>query len=532
MTPTSSCTTATSRTLDRANPTASAVAIQAMAGSYARRPTTAEVHGAAGATGTQRRSTSRASASLPGLIDNHLHIIRGGLNFNMELRWDGVRSLADAMGMLKRQVAITPPPQWVRVVGGFTEHQFVEKRLPTIDEINAVAPDTPVFMLHLYDRALLNGAALRAVGYTKDTPERRRAARSCATPTATRPACCWPNPMPSILYATLAKGPKLPFDYQLNSTRHFMRELNRLGVTGAIDAGGGFQNYPDDYAVIQKLADDGQLTVRLAYNLFTQKPKQEKDDFLNWTPTSKYKQGDDYFRHNGAGEMLVFSAADFEDFRQPRPDMPPEMEGELEEVVRILVPRTAGPGACTPPMTRRSPARSTCSRRSTRRSRSTGLNWFFDHAETISEQSIDRIAALGGGIAVQHRMAYQGEYFVERYGAGAAEATPPVTRMLEKGVKVSAGTDATRVASYNPWVSLSLAGHRPHGRRHCSSTRSRNLPRPRDGAADVDRERHLVLQRGGQEGPHRGRPARRPDRARPRLLLLRRGRDRRHHVAC
>src|SRR6202049_3887476 len=108
---------------------------------------------------------------LPGLIDNHLHIIRGGLNFNMELRWDGVRSLADAMAMLTAQVAITPPPQWVRVVGGFTEHQFAEKRLPTIEELNAVAPDTPVFILHLYDRALLNGAALRAVDYTNDTPD-------------------------------------------------------------------------------------------------------------------------------------------------------------------------------------------------------------------------------------------------------------------------------------------------------------------------------------------------------------------------
>jgi hypothetical protein len=84
-----------------------------------------------------------------------------------------------------------------------------------------------------------------------------------------------------------------------------------------------------------------------------------------------------------------------------------------------------------------------------------GLHWFFDHAETISDQSIDRIAALGGGIAIQHRMAYQGEYFVERYGFGAAEATPPVAKMLAKGIKTSAGTDATRVASYNPWVSLS-----------------------------------------------------------------------------
>jgi predicted amidohydrolase YtcJ len=77
-----------------------------------------------------------------------------------------------------------------------------------------------------------------------------------------------------------------------------------------------------------------------------------------------------------------------------------------------------------------------------------GIHWFFDHAETISERSMDRIAALGGGVAVQHRMAYQGEYFVERYGAAAAEATPPIARMLEKDVRTSAGTDATRVASY------------------------------------------------------------------------------------
>ena len=224
----------------------------------------------------------------------------------------------------------------MRVVGGFTEHQFAEKRLPTIEELNAIAPDTPVFMLHLYDRALLNGAALRVVRLHE------RHARSAPGGEIVRDAAGEPTglllakPNAAILYATLAKGPKLPFEYQFNSTRHFMRELNRLGVTGAIDAGGGFQNYPDDYAVIQKLHDDGQLTIRLAYNLFTQKPKGEKEDFLNWTKTSKYKQGDDYFRHNGAGEMLVFSAADFEDFRQPRPDMPPEMEGELEGVVRIL----------------------------------------------------------------------------------------------------------------------------------------------------------------------------------------------------
>ncbi|RRS04997.1 amidohydrolase [Aquabacterium soli] len=436
-------------TLNRAQPTAQAVAIKD--GRFLRVGHDQEVMALAGP--NTKVIDLRGRRVLPGLIDNHLHIIRGGLNFNMELRWDGVRSLADAMGMLKRQVDVTPAPQWVRVVGGFTEHQFAEKRLPTLEELNAVAPDTPVFILHLYDRALLNGAALRAVGYTKDTPEPPggQILRDAAgNPTGLLLA----KPNAAILYATLARGPKLPLEYQINSTRHFMRDLNRLGVTGAIDAGGGFQNYPEDYQVIEQLSKDQQLTIRLAYNLFTQKPKQEKEDFLRWTAGSTYKQGDDYFRHNGAGEMLVFSAADFEDFREPRPDMGPEMEDDLEEVVRILAQNRW-------PWRMHATYDETISRaldvfeRVNQDVPLEGLNWFFDHAETISEKSMDRIAALGGGVAVQHRMAYQGEYFVERYGHGAAEATPPVAKMLEKGMKVSAGTDATRVASYNPWVSLS-----------------------------------------------------------------------------
>ncbi|WP_040856781.1 amidohydrolase [Phyllobacterium sp. YR531] len=436
-------------TLDRKKPAAAAVAIKD--GKFLAVGSNEEV--LALADDNTKVIDLKGRSLIPGLIDNHTHVVRGGLNFNMELRWDGVRSLSDAMSMLKRQVDVTPAPQWVRVIGGFTEHQFAEKRLPTIEEINAIAPDTPVFLLHLYDRALLNAAALRAVGYTRDTPEPfggEITRNSHGNPTGLLLA----KPNAAILYSTLAKGPKLPFDYQVNSTRHFMRELNRLGVTGVIDAGGGFQNYPEDYAVIQKLSDENQLTVRLAYNLFTQKPKQEKEDFLNWTSSVKYKQGDDYFRHNGAGEMLVFSAADFEDFRQPRPDMPAEMEGELEEVIRILAQNRW-------PWRLHATYDETISRsldvfeKVNEEIPLQGLNWFFDHAETISDKSIDRIAALGGGIAVQHRMAYQGEYFVERYGQRAAEATPPIARMLEKGLKVSAGTDATRVASYNPWVSLS-----------------------------------------------------------------------------
>ena len=242
-----------------------------------------------------------------------------------------------------------------------------------------------------------------------------------------------PNAM--ILYSTLAKGPRLPLDYQVNSTRQFMHELNRLGVTSAIDAGGGYQNYPDDYAVIQQLAKDRQLTVRIAYNLFTQKPKEELSDFKHWTSTSHYGQGDDFLRHNGAGEMLAFSAADFEDFLEPRPDLPAGMEQDLEPVVRHLVEQRW-------PFRLHATYNESISRmldvfeRVNRDIPFDGLPWFFDHAETITPKNIERVRALGGGIAIQDRMAFQGEYFVDRYGAKAAENTPPIQRMLSEGIPV------------------------------------------------------------------------------------------------
>ena len=436
-------------TLDRQKPEAEALVMRD--GLFAVVGSEREVMASTGA--NTKRINLKQRRVIPGLIDSHMHIIRGGLNYNMELRWDGIRSLADAMRMLKEQVDRTPAPQWVRVVGGFTVHQFAEKRLPTLDEINAVAPDTPVFILHLYDRALLNGAALRAVGYTRDTKEFPggeivRDARG--QPTGLLVA----KPNATVLYATLAKGPKLPPEYQKNSTRHFMREVNRLGVTGVIDAGGGFQNYPEDYKIIEELHGEGELTVRIAYNLFTQKPKQELADFAGWVKQVKPGQGDDLYRHNGAGEMLIYTAADFEDFKVTRPDMAPSMEADLEPVVRLLAENRW-------PWRLHATYNETITRALDVFEKVNadvpfeGLHWFIDHAETIDDRNIDRIAKLGGGIAVQHRMAYQGEDFVARYGNRAAERTPPIRRMLDARLPVGAGTDATRVASYNPWVSLS-----------------------------------------------------------------------------
>ena len=439
-------------TLDPANPNATAVAISD--GVFTAVSTDAEVMKLKGS--ETKVVDLKGKRLIPGLNDSHLHLIRGGLNYLLELRWDGVTSVADALDMLKAQVAITPAPQWVRVVGGFTEHQFAEKRLPTLDEINAIAPDTPVFILHLYDRALLNAAALRAVGYTAETPnppggEIQR--DSQGNPTGLLIA----RPNAALLYATLGKGPRLSPTDQIVSTRHYMKELNRFGITSAIDAGGGGQNYPDDYNIVDQLARNGQLTVRIAYNLFTQNAGRELEDFQSWTRQVKPGQGDaetkGMYKHNGAGEMLVFSAADFEDFVQPRPDLPETMEDQLYGVVRHLAENRW-------PFRIHGTYDESISRfldvfeRVDREVPLDGLHWFIDHAETITQRNIDRIKALGGGIAIQHRMAYQGEAFVARYGQKAGEATPPFKRMLDSGLPVGMGSDATRVASYNPWIGM------------------------------------------------------------------------------
>jgi predicted amidohydrolase YtcJ len=338
------------------------------------------------------------------------------------------------------------------VIGGWTEFQFAERRMPTLEEINAVAPDTPVFVLHLYDRALLNGAALRAVGYTKDTPDPQSGEiqrDKQGNPTGILIA----KPNSYILYSSIFKGPKLSREDQLNSTRLFFRELNRFGITSVVDAGGGFQNYPDDYEVVNELHQANQLTLRLAANLYPQKPGQELADFQRWTKMTKPGEGDDFYRVNGGGELLVASASDFEDMLQPRPDMRPVMESELMAVIRHLAENRW-------PFRMHATYNETISRaldvyeQVNREIPFEGLHWFFDHCETITDRNLDRIKKLGGGIAVQDRMAFQGEYFVERYGAQQAKHTPPIRRMLEMGIPVGAGTDATRVSSYNPFVSL------------------------------------------------------------------------------
>lgn len=401
---------------------------------------------------------AKGNRVIPGLFDSHLHVIRGGRFYNTELRWDGVKTLKRALEMLKEQARRTPKGQWVRVIGGWNEYQFEEKRLPTLEEINEATGEVPTFVMYLYGKGWLNKAGLKELNINGDTPNPSQGLiekDSNGDPTGLLVA----EPNAFILYSTLAKLPELSEAEKENSTLQYMTELNRLGVTAVMDAGGGFQNFPDDYGTTDALNKQGKITVRLPYYLFAQKKGSELSDYTKWTGMVDI---DDHghnghneidYHVNGGGENLVSDGADFENFLFPRPELPATMEKNMKDVVSLLVKKRW-------PFRIHATYNESITRflnvieEVNRETPLNGLVWFIDHAETVSEENMKRIKVMGGGIAVQHRMAYQGESFIHRYGKKAALASPPVKKMLEMGIPVGLGTDGTRVASYNPWVAL------------------------------------------------------------------------------
>jgi predicted amidohydrolase YtcJ len=391
---------------------------------------------------------------IPGLNDSHLHAVRGGRFYNLELRWDGVDSLERALEMIRQQAKRTPEGQWVLVIGGWTPYQFREKQMPTVAELNEAAPHTPVFVLFLYSQGLLNQAGVEALKLTPGS----------APPEGGRyefvdggGAILHADPSPAILYGTIGRLPQLSPQEQVNSTRHFYRELNRFGLTNAVDPGGGGHSYPDDYQSSKLLASQPKFPIRIANYLFAQKGGTEHEDYQKWTSQEKLNVNLAVMRLNGffiegAGENLVWSAGDFENFMAPRPELQQKMERELTAVTRVLA-RHQWPirihATYNESITRMLDVFEPVFRETGYKAR-----WAIDHAETITPENIARIKALGGGIAIQDRMAFAGEIFVDRYGKQAAASAPPLRQMLNAGLPLGAGTDATRVSSHNPWLSL------------------------------------------------------------------------------
>ena len=394
---------------------------------------------------------------IPGLIDDHAHYLRGGLTWNAEVRWDGVPTLAQALRLIAEQAARTPAGQWVRVVGGWTPWQFAERRLPTRAELDAASPDRPVYVQYFYSVAVVNSAGLAVLGFTSDTP----------TPPGTRlerdatgelTGALIADPHPGLMYQTVARLPALSPDDQQRSTVQLFRTLARYGLTGEVDAGGGGHEFPKDYATAEAVAADHALAVRSAFNLFAQRPGAELADFQRWMQTTEAGHAFDdegALTLHGAGEYLLWATTDFENFRSPRPEIRPEAKAALRPIVVEMV-RHRWPFAMHATYDQTIAAVLDVLEDVDRETPFAGLRFSFEHCETVSERSLRRIKALGGGVSIQSKMVVLGDDFVERYGADAAKHSPPLRALVELGIPFGLGTDATR-NTFNPFVTLHWA---------------------------------------------------------------------------
>ncbi|MEE8303014.1 MAG: amidohydrolase, partial [Candidatus Tectomicrobia bacterium] len=408
----------------------------------------------AGLIGPQTRVVDAGGRRLiPGLIDSHSHFLRSGLTYTRELRWDGVPTLKQGLEMIREQAKRTPKGEWVRVIGGWTPWQFKERRLPTVEELNEVAPDTPVYMQYFYSVGLVNNKAMEALGIDAETedPEGARFVRDKdGKPTGLMLA----EPHPGIFYGKIAALPGTTPAVEANSTMHLFYELARFGLTGIIDAGGGGFNYPEHYRTSQQLAVDAKLPIRASFYLFAQRPKKELEDFRAWSDANYAGTNTDPLKEHGfelegAGEYVLWEAADFENFRWARPELPETMEENLEVVLTLLVERRW-------PFKIHTTYDESISRildvieAVNKKTPLNGLRFSIEHGETIKPGTVDRIVALGGGLAIQNRMVYLGDDFVERYGTEVAKYSPPLRYLVDSGIPLGMGTDATRGSTFNP----------------------------------------------------------------------------------
>jgi len=384
----------------------------------------------------------RGRTVIPGLIDSHIHAIRAALSYSVEVNWIGTSSLAEALSRIRDAARAAKPGDWVIVAGGWTPDQFQERRRPTQAELAAAAPDHPVYVQLFYGWAMMTPAAFKSLGIAADAdvPPRGKLDRDANG-----------NPTGGItgdtatITALFARLPSPSFEQRVEGTRKFFRELNRLALTGVIDPG-GFGMAPRDYQALFKVWQDRTLSLRVAYTVFALKRGSELEDYRNLTQLVPMGFGDDMLRFNGIGENVAWGMYNN--------DSPSEADkAQLYEIAKWAAERRMSLNMHW--HNDRSVGQLLdIFERVDKEMPITGLRWAIAHLNDASAPTLERMKALGVGWALQDAMYFDGERFQKDKGAEAARRAPPMKTALGIGVKVGAGTDAHRVASYNPFVAL------------------------------------------------------------------------------
>ncbi|MBZ5676941.1 MAG: amidohydrolase [Acidobacteriia bacterium] len=379
---------------------------------------------------------------IPGLIDSHLHAIRAALSFSTEVNWIGARSLPEALGRIHAAAQTMKPGSWLIVAGGWNVDQFQERRRPTQAELVAAAPDNPVYVQLGYGWAILTPAGLRALNIATDAdlPSSGKLEKDAAG----KPTGGVTGGQNAII-ALFDRLPKPTFDQQVDGTKKFFRELNRLGLTGVVDPGGN-NLLPADYQALFQVWREGQMTLRVAYSLCGNNAGAEFEEFKNLTQLLPMGFGDSMLKFNGLGERITAamnnnnrpSATDKEKYAQiakwaAERGMSLTMHWGNDSSVGQLLDIFESVNKEVPLK---------------------DLRWSIAHLNDASEQSLRRMKALGVGWTVQDAMYFGGDQFRQTSGVEAARRAPPVVTGAKLGVAIGAGTDAHRVASYNPFTAL------------------------------------------------------------------------------
>jgi len=387
-----------------------------------------------------RRIDAGGRTVIPGLIDSHIHAIRAALSFSTEVNWIGASTIDEAMGRLREAAARSRPGAWLIVAGGWTALQFAEKRRPTLAEVLRAVPDNPTYLQMFYSHVLMTPKALADVGVSLDNPPAGIAPERDASGAPTG----WLTGAIVGISALFDKLPKPTFDDNLRGTRQFFTELNRLGITGVVDPG-GFNLGPAQYAALFQLWREKALTVRVAYSLFAQKPGAELAEFRDLTQLLPMGFGDDMLRFNGIGERITTGI-----YNNNQPDT--VVKEKFLEVARWAARQKL---ALTIHWQENHSVHHLLDlfEQVDRETPITDLRWSIAHLDNASPETLARMKAFGIGWTMQDAMYLGGDRMVAAAGE-AARRMPPIATALRIGVHVGAGTDAHRVASYNPFVAL------------------------------------------------------------------------------